>query len=273
MVVRELKNGSCFVSTQEDHAELSAQFAAHWGNEIFSRLRPYDSMVFATTFHDSGYRDWEGNPPIHLAKGRPYAHRETIPSFEPVELRAYATNVEWLRARDRYASLLVSMHRTGLWANRYDAFTSPPGKVRERSPEVMAAKKALEANQEQEKNALGGSNPAFANELWFNFRALQIFDLLSLYFCCDGYAGDEQCKEDLIAPVSVSYDNQEQVELRILPAGPKTVRFAPYPFDISPLKVAVRARLLAPGKFASQEDGLAAYHKAPRQLLSFDMTD
>ena len=86
MVIRELKNGCCFVSTQEDHAELSAQLAAHWGNEKFSRLRPYDTMVFATTYHDSGYREWEGNPPIHLAKGRPYAHRETIPSFEPVEL-------------------------------------------------------------------------------------------------------------------------------------------------------------------------------------------
>ena len=81
-------------------------------------------MVFATTFHDSGYREWEGSPPINLAKGRPYAHRETIPSFEAIELPAYNQNVEWLRARDRFASLLVSMHRTGLWANRYDAFTS-----------------------------------------------------------------------------------------------------------------------------------------------------
>jgi len=54
MVIRELKNGCCFVSTQEDHAELSAQLAAHWGNEKFSRLRPYDTMVFATTYHDSG---------------------------------------------------------------------------------------------------------------------------------------------------------------------------------------------------------------------------
>ena len=50
----------------------------------------------------------------------------------------------------------------------------------------MAAKKRLEAQQEQEKNALGAGNPAFVEELWFNFRALQIFDLLSLYFCCDG---------------------------------------------------------------------------------------
>jgi hypothetical protein len=57
MVVRELKDGRCYVALQEDHAELAAQFAAHWGNDRFSRLRPYKTMVFATTFHDSGYRE------------------------------------------------------------------------------------------------------------------------------------------------------------------------------------------------------------------------
>ena len=67
---------------QEDHAELSAQFAAHWGNARFSELRPYQTMVFATTYHDSGYREWEGNPPMNVEKGRPYAHREDVPNFE-----------------------------------------------------------------------------------------------------------------------------------------------------------------------------------------------
>lgn len=81
MVVRDLKDGSSIVSTQEDHAELSAQFTAHWGNKNFSRLHPYESMVFATTYHDSGYREWEGNPPMNLEKGRPYGHRENIPNF------------------------------------------------------------------------------------------------------------------------------------------------------------------------------------------------
>jgi hypothetical protein len=273
MVIRELQDGSCFVSTQEDHAELSAQFAARWGNKKFSRLRPYDSMVFATTFHDSGYREWEGIPPINLAKGRPYAHRETIPEFEAVELAAYRSNVEWLHARDRYASLLVSMHRTGLWANRYDVFTLPQGKARERSAAVMAAKQELERQQEQEKNALSAGNPGFADELWFNFRALQIFDMLSLYFCCDGYADDQHFKEDVIAPVTLSYDNKEEVELRIIPAGPNSVRFSPYPFDSSPLTVGVRVRRCQMGQFASQQDGLAAYHKAPRQLLSFEIAN
>ena len=49
MVIRELKDGRSYVSLQEDHAELAAQFAAHWGNSRFSKLRPYDTMVFATT--------------------------------------------------------------------------------------------------------------------------------------------------------------------------------------------------------------------------------
>jgi uncharacterized protein DUF3891 len=273
MVVRELKNGSWFVSTQEDHAELSAQFAAHWGNKTFSRLRPYDTMVFATTFHDSGYREWEGNPPINLAKGRPYAHRETIPAFEAIELEAYAKNVAWLRSRDRYASLLVSMHRTGLWANRYDTFSIPKGRVRQRSPEVMAAKAALEAQQAEEKIVLGAGIQGFATDLWFNFRALQIFDMLSLYFCCDGYVDDEQFKENLITPVPLSYESKEEVELRMQPAGPHSVRFTPYPFDIAPLKVGVRARWLPSGQFASEEEGMAAYHRAPRRLLTFEITN
>ena len=79
MVVRELKDGRSYVSLQEDHAELAAQFAAHWGNQHFSRLRPYQTMVFATTYHDSGYREFEGNPPMNVEKGRPYAHREEVP--------------------------------------------------------------------------------------------------------------------------------------------------------------------------------------------------
>jgi Protein of unknown function (DUF3891) len=271
MVVRELKDGSSIVSTQEDHAELSAQFAAHWGNKDFARLRPYDTMVFATTYHDSGYREWEGSPPMNLAKGRPYAHREEIPSFETVELQAYARNVEWVSSQDRYAGLLVSMHRTGLWQNRYETFTRPKGRLRERSPEVKVVKQQMETTQQEEKKSLGLDNPTFENDLWFNYRALQIYDLLSLYFCCDGYADDDHFREEILAPVRLSYDSQAGVELRIVPNGVRSVRMEPYPFDIAPLTVSARARTIAPGTYASEEACLEAYHKAPRKLLSFEI--
>ena len=121
MVIREVDDGSTYVSTQEEHAELSAQFAAHWGNDRFAQLRPYDTMVFATTYHDSGYREWEGLPRMNVEKGRPFGHRERIPGFEATELQAYRRNVEWIRGHDLYAGVLVSMHRTGLWRGRSDA--------------------------------------------------------------------------------------------------------------------------------------------------------
>lgn len=272
MVIRELKDGRCYVSLQEDHAELAAQFAAHWGNGRFSRLRPYETMVFATTYHDSGYREWEGKPPMNIEKGRPYAHREDIPSFEDVELSAYAKNVEWLTAQDAYAGLLVSMHRTGLWHNRYNIFTEPAGRLRERSLPVQNAKKEMEAGQEKLKQALGAGRADFEYELAYNYMALQIFDLLSLYFCCDGYAGEEDFKEYTIAPVRVSYESKETVRLTIRPNGAGSVIIDPYPFDSTPLKFSARARIVAPPKERTESACVDAYQKAARQMVTFQVS-
>jgi Protein of unknown function (DUF3891) len=271
MVVREVKDHSWIVSTQEDHAELSAQFAAHWGNGRFSRLRPYQSMVFATSYHDSGYRDWEGNPPINLEKGRPYGLRETVPKFKEYELQAHKRILDWIRDRDRYAGLLVSTHRTGLWQMRYDSFTSPKGRMREKNDEIEAVIKELEAKQQEEKRSLGKAEPKFDQDLWFNYRMLQVFDILSLYFCCDGYM-DDKLKQDLIAPVPVNYESKEEVELHIIPIDASSVKIDPYPFDISPLSVSVRARKIPAGRYASEEEGREVYFKARRDLLSFELS-
>jgi hypothetical protein len=78
-------------------------------------------------------------------------------------------------------------------------------------------------------------------------------------------------KEYKIAPVRVSYDSDETVELKIFPNG-NGVRFDPYPFDISPLQVSVRARAIKPTASQSEEAGLEAYQKAPRQIINFQIT-
>ena len=44
--------------TQNDHGDLSGQFAAHWGNQKFARLKPYGSMVLAAEAHDNGWGGW-----------------------------------------------------------------------------------------------------------------------------------------------------------------------------------------------------------------------
>jgi hypothetical protein len=272
MVIRELKDGRTYVSLQEDHAELAAQFAAHWGNARFSKLRPYQTMMLATTLHDSGYREFEGNPPMNVAKGRPYAHREEVPNFEATELKAYAKNAQWVTEQDHYAGLLVSMHRTGLWHNRYNIFTAPAGNLRERSAAVKDAKIKLESQPAEIKRKLMELEPGFENELSYNYMALQVFDLLSLYFCCDGYANENEFKEYKIAPVRLSYDSDETVTLTIKPNGPGSVIFDPYPFDVSQLKVSARARIVAPLKEKSEAACVDAYHKASRELLTFQIS-
>jgi len=269
MILRELKNGSFILITQEDHADLSAQFAAHWGNKKFTKLQPYKSMVFGAAYHDSGYGEWEGCPPINLAKSRPYGHREDPPGFEQVELGAYVQNIRWVQGHDPYSGLIVSMHRTGLWQNRYQTLGSIRP-TRERSSEIQAIIKELESLQQKEKKSLGGGEPKFEEELWFNYRLLQVFDVLSLYFCCNGYE-EERLKEDTITPVPVAYGSKEEVDLHIVPTESNSVKIEPFPLDLFPLKVSVRARTMPGITYVSEEECREAYYKASRYNLTFEL--
>src|SRR6516165_9136312 len=68
--------------SQNDHGDLAGQFAAHWGNEQFARLEPYQSMVLAAETHDNGWWDWDIYPSIHRRAGRAdtvYPHAARIP--------------------------------------------------------------------------------------------------------------------------------------------------------------------------------------------------
>jgi hypothetical protein len=130
----------------------------------------------------------------------------------------------------------------------------------------------MEEKQAEITKALAIHRNNFDNELAYNYMALQIFDLLSLYFCCDGYANENDFKEYAIAPVRLSYDSGESVKLTIKPNGAGSVIFDPYPFDMSPLKVSARARIVAPPAEKSEAACAEAYHKAPRQLLSFEIS-
>jgi hypothetical protein len=270
VIVRDRKDDTALLINQEDHAELSAQLAAHWGNANFSKLEPYDSMVFATLHHDSGYREWEGVPPINLLERRPYGHREDPPSFEETELRGYVFNVDWVKGHDPYAALIVSMHRTGLWQNRYDVL-GPAKRKSQRSQETWAVIEKLESHQLREKKLLGNGDPGFERQLWFNYKALQVYDVLSLYFCVNGYQ-DETLKEDRIGPIPVSYDTDEEATLCIVPISGTAVQITPYPFDVSPLKITLRARTLRKRDFRSEQECREAYFKAPRALLAFEIT-
>jgi hypothetical protein len=143
---------------------------------------------------------------------------------------------------------------------------------RERSPAVRELIKRLETAQEQEKEDLSRNHEGFESELWFNYRLLQVYDILSLYFCCNGY-DNGRLKQEVVGPIAARYDAaNEEVRLRITPVDSRRVRVDPYPFDCSPLDVAIRARSVSRGDFGSEKECRESYFKAPRIVLDFQLT-
>ena len=231
---------------------------------------PWSSPPHTTT---AGYREWEGLPRMDIEKGRPYGHRERIPGFEATELKAYRRNVEWVRGHDLYAGTLVSMHRTGLWRGRYDVPDQSPN----RESGASAAVSKLSSASSMTSNDRTGApwppeTPDSKPSCGSTTACFSLFDLLSLYFCCDGY-GDDGFKDERLAPIPAGYAPDDPVELRLAPNPDGSVQMEPYPFDIAPLRVSVRTQRTQPGQYESEADCRAAYYKTPSTLLHFDITD
>lgn len=264
-----------FMIPQEEHADLAAQFASHWGNEKFSRLVPYDTMVFAAIYHDSQYREVEADLPIDLECGRPHGHR-TTPSTAK-KLDALRHNIEWVGSRDPYAGLMVSMHHSGLAQNRYGVIkswqnplgTSIPKKPMR--PDVEAMVREMEQNQRARIEEFEKRDPAAKGQVQTNYRLFQVFDLLSLYFCCDGHV-DDGMKEVTIGPIPVSYKKGDETDLHLIPLGGDVIRLDPYPFDQSPLRVTVFGRTVRRLAGRTEAECRAEFYNAPRESLTWTLT-
>jgi Protein of unknown function (DUF3891) len=270
MIRRELPDGTMLLIPQENHADVSAQFAAHWGNASFSRPTPYESVVFATIYHDSGHREVEAGLPVDVELGAPYGLRDMPAPFKRED--ANQANVGWVAGRNPYAGLLAAMHRTGLKKRRYDTVRSWQGDYAG-APTTDGASLGMDAAFEDLDDSLRQHltelDAAARAGLWFNYRLLQVYDLLSLYVCCDGYQ-DGNLRSAGLARVPVAYESADEVEVRITPTGATAVRIEPYPFGEAPLTISTLAHRMAPVNAHAESDVREAYHRAPRELVSWE---
>src|SRR5260370_39522504 len=63
MIVQE-QGDEIVLIRQTDHAVLSGFLAREWGNELFQRPEPFESLRLAAAEHDNGWREWEFVPLI-----------------------------------------------------------------------------------------------------------------------------------------------------------------------------------------------------------------
>ena len=263
--------------TQNDHGDLAGQFAAHWGNEQFARLKPYQSMVLAAEAHDNGWWDWDVYPSVD-EQGVPLPFTRT-----PREIRSgfYGRGIDNVIGRDLYAGLMVSMHGVGLPQKRYGTMPTMADRQDEFSQRFIAEREPthkvlIEKIRKSEQYAGMDSQ----EQIWLNYLMMQVFDRLSLFFCANfdlttvpptgahtagkGYYGPS------VKPTPVRL-GEEDTEIKLRAVDPKTVVVEPYPFDQSPLQVSVRAKLIPRIAYKSQEEFREVYAKAQREQFEFTL--
>ena len=261
MIIRNDPGGGLILVGQTDHSRFVGQLAAHWGNSAFATPAPYDSVVRAATFHDFGWLRYETSPLVNPESGEPYPFLQ-LP-LTPQQLDAYQWSLDWMADIDPYSGLIVNMHRTGLWKGRYGHITHPAGRynLNRLSPEVQALIDHNEAWQERQRAALD------AKGVWTNYRLMQIWDLLGLYFGC------QEPYEDYAEPVPTSYAgaDDEGARLTMTPAGPRRVAFDPYPFDVRPCRVQLSYKTVPSSTYEDVEAFRKAWFQADVGIMDFEL--
>jgi hypothetical protein len=250
MIVRESPEGALILIGQTDHAKLSGQCAAHWGNDKFTRPQPYESVVRAAMFHDSGWYDYEASPSVAPDTGKPLNFLQV--AWDKPQRRAFEWAIDWMSRIDPYSGLLLSKHRAGLQRGRYDKVTHPKVFNTQNLPDdnedFLAKNERMQADQLKNFGA---------DEFWTNYQLMQAFDFISLFIC------NKDVLDDYIEPVPASYDGgSAQVRMTMKTVDKNTILFDPFPFDIDPLRVQLIRRRLDRTTFSSDAAFREAYFKA-----------
>jgi hypothetical protein len=259
MIVRYESDGSIVMITQNDHAQLSGLFAAHWGNDKFEKPRPYPSLVRAAMFHDRGWIRYETSPQIKAETGKTPNYRE-VPN-DKTQLDAFAWAGAWLSGIDPYAGLMISKHRTGLWQGRYGVITFPAAIQRGTLPPQIT--QFIAHSEAEQKEAAAKFD---ARELAINYNLLQVWDVMSLYIC-----STEVLKPDRIEPVPADYSGKAGPGMTLTPVEPHTIALDPYPFDQPSLTTNMIFRRLTQSTFKDSAELQDVYFKTAPQIASFKL--
>jgi hypothetical protein len=266
MIVRTQDSEQLVLVPQTDHSKLVGQIAAQWGNADFETPRPFASVVRAATCHDFGWIRYESDPYFNAESGQTLHYLE-VPN-DDVQLQAYQDCYDWMAEVDAYSALILSMHRTGLWRRRYDVIEHPKAYLHPVGKPSMPLTADVESFIiKNEKLQDVERQKRDAAEVWTNYRLLQVWDLLGLYFSC------HDPDELYIAPVPQQYSDSrtDGVRVTMTPVSRNEVAFDPFPFRQKGTKISLSMKRLPVRKYANADSFKSAYFQAQQELLTFTL--
>ena len=235
MIVCETGTNIGRVIMQGDHTDLSHQFACAFGNDVFDAPEPRSLMEFVTLHHDRGWDEVDANISRNPDTGLPYSLVNT--PFDQL-LASGPGSVEFNSAHHPYCGLISSMHIWGLYNGRYGlsdkiVIDMLSGDTRARADEMLAAEiqrqdflKLQLAHMEECKDWVEDK------KIFQNYKQLQFFDTLSLYF--NGVVGDSPENSEFL---NVPKNRYQDVTIKLEPLSKGVYRLDPFPFSGSELVV------------------------------------
>lgn len=260
------RDGQLLLIRQTDHAALAGVFAEHWGNHVFTMPSPREAVIAAALHHDDGWLLWEVAPRLDPATRRPYQFT-AMPLAEHIGF--YRAGIERVFALAPYAGLLTLMHLAGLYQMRYG--TDPRIQPKSLSPDEEQLRQQFLGELQQQQEMLRRDLPAQGipaswledRRLWCNYKLLQMYDRLSLYFCT------APPRPLQLGPAPLDYEGGE-TQFTLTPLTERIVAISPYPFNRSPLPFTVSARLVPDSDYDSDAAFRSIFAEAPVTELRFE---
>jgi hypothetical protein len=233
-----------FVITMDQHTAFAGRLAALFGNNQFEPVAPRDLMLHIVSHHDAGWRELDRRALRDPSTGLPY-HLVKTPFAYIVETSSLSPD---FNAKEHaYCELLSSMHSWGLYNGRYgmsDKVLLNDLAAENRTIADAMLDKEIE-RQERLKSALAADPETISwiddAHLFQNYKQLQFFDTLSLYFHCipEGERGVSKFTH-------VPQNAHDDTEVTVIELENGTYAFDPYPFCEDGVELQFGGRWLAP---------------------------
>ena len=218
------------VVLQNDHAALASQLADAFGNSDFEAPEPRELMQFLVRHHDRGWDETDESIGRNPATGLPFSLVNT-----PLDelLLSGPRSVAYNRRHHPYCGLLAAMHVWGLFNGRYGLSDKIVVNLLqgEAKIKVDAMLETIRTSRDELLHDLT-SHPILAPlvepaKLMQNYKLLQFFDTLSLYFNENAGRLDTYPSSQFLN-VPQARDRDVTVTLKSL--GDRVFRLSPFPF-------------------------------------------
>jgi hypothetical protein len=244
-----------------EHTALSHQFARAFGNDRFQGPEPNDLMFHVVLHHDAGWAEFDRDPVTDQATGLPYNLVETPAEYITVTSRG---SPEFNQRQHPFCGLMSSMHSWGLYNGRYGLSSMVlidkiPPHDRPLAQRMLDGEidrqKRLKAELAQDPKTLAWIAD---KRLFQNYKQLQFFDTLALYFNRTHPSERGEVKFE-----HVPLNGEQDTTIAVRPRGPGVYELSPNPFAAHLAEYAFAGRPIEPGQHEKNGGWSSVLAKAP----------